>query len=111
MGRSSCWRRILKSEILENAFADCRRTFAPGGVQGSGFTRIAVMLGEYHGQPLAIFQALARHRRQKLYGRLRQNLSLAHLLLNRFRQSLHQQQSRDTQLTLRSNRCANSFRP
>jgi hypothetical protein len=48
----------------------------------AGFTRIAVMLGEDCSRPLAILQALARHRHQKLQGHLRQDLALTHLLLD-----------------------------
>ena len=78
--------------IIQNAFADRGRTFAPRGIQLAGFTRIAVMLGEDRRHPLAILQALACHRHQKLQRHLRQNLALAHLLLDRFRQNLHQRQ-------------------
>ena len=49
--------------ILENAFADRWRTFAPSSIQLAGFTRIAVVLGEDRRHPLAIVQALAGHRR------------------------------------------------
>jgi hypothetical protein len=58
----------------------------------AGFTRIAVVLGEDRCHPLAIVQALACHRHQKLQGHLRQNLALPHLLLNGFRQNLDQRQ-------------------
>ena len=50
------------------------------------------MLGEDRGHPLAILQALADHRHQKLQRHLRRDLALAHLLLDRFRQNLHQRQ-------------------
>ena len=78
--------------IIQNAFADRGRTFAPRGIQLAGFARIAVMLGEDRRHPLAILQALARHRHQKLQRHLRQNLAFAHLLLDRLRQNLHQRQ-------------------
>ena len=78
--------------IIQNAFADRGRAFAPRGIQLAGFPRIAVMLGEDRRHPLAILQALARHRHQKLQRHLRQDLALAHLLLDRFRQNLHQRQ-------------------
>jgi hypothetical protein len=76
--------------IIQNAFADRRRTFAPRSIQLTRLTRIAVMLGEDRGHPLAILQALAGHRHQKLHRHLRQDLAVAHLLLDRFRQNLHQ---------------------
>jgi hypothetical protein len=50
------------------------------------------MLDEDRRHPLAILQALARHRHQKLHRHLRRHLALAHLLLDRFRQNLHQRQ-------------------
>jgi hypothetical protein len=50
------------------------------------------MLGEDGGHPLAILQALARRRHQKLHRHLGRDFALAHLLLDRFRQSLHQRQ-------------------
>jgi len=78
--------------IVQNAFADCRRTFAPRSIQLPGLTRIAVVLGEDRRHPLAILQALAGHRHQKLQCHLRQNFALAHLLLDRFRQNFHQRQ-------------------
>jgi hypothetical protein len=71
--------------IVQNAFADGGRTFAPRAIQLAGFPRIAVVLGEDRRHPLAVFQALAGHRHQKLHRHLRQNLALAYLLLNRFR--------------------------
>jgi len=95
-GRSFLLRLPLRFEkqlgIIQNAFADRRRALTPGGIQWAGLARIAVMLGEDRGHPLAILQALARHRHQKLQGHLRQDLALAHLLLHRFRQNLHQRQ-------------------
>ena len=50
------------------------------------------MLGEDRRHPLAILQALARHWHQKFHRHLRQHLAFAHLLLNGFRQKLHQRQ-------------------
>jgi hypothetical protein len=79
--------------IIENAFTDRWRTFAPRGIQLAGFTRIAVVLGEDLCHPLAVLQALASHRHQKLQRHLRRDLALAYLLLDRFRQNLHQCQS------------------
>ena len=76
--------------IIENAFADRWRTLAPRGVQLAGLACIAVMLGEDRRHPLAIFQALAGHRHQKLQRHLCRDLALTHLLLDRFRQNLHE---------------------
>ena len=78
--------------IAQNPFADCGRTFAPRGIQLAGFPRIAVVFSEDGGHPLAILQALTGYRHQKLHRYLRQNLALAHLLLDRFRQNLRQRQ-------------------
>ena len=50
------------------------------------------MLGEDRRHPLAILQALARHRHQKLQGHLRRDFAITHLLVDRFRQYLHQRQ-------------------
>jgi hypothetical protein len=66
---------------------------APGGIQLAGYTRIAMMLGEDGGHPLASLQALARHWHQKLQGHLRHDLAFAHLLLDSFRQNFNQRQS------------------
>ena len=57
--------------IIQYAFADSGRTFAPRSIQLPGLTRIAVMLGEDLGHPLAILQALAGYRDQKLQCHLR----------------------------------------
>jgi hypothetical protein len=95
-GRSFLRRRSQRLEkqrrVIQNALADRRRALAPGGIQLPGLARIAVVLGEQGGHPLAVFQALARHRHQKLQGHLRQDLAFAHLLLDRFRQQLRQRQ-------------------
>ena len=77
---------------IQDAFADRGRPLAPRSIQLAGFTRIAVMLGEDRRHPLAILQALARHRHQKPQGHLRRDFALAHLLLDRFRHKLHQRQ-------------------
>jgi len=75
--------------IVENAFADRWRTFAPRSIQLAGFTRIAVVLGEDCCHPLAILQALAGHRHQKLQRHLCRDLALAHLMLDSLRQNFH----------------------
>ena len=78
--------------IFQNAFADRGRPPAPSRIQLAGFARIAVMLGEDRRHPLAVVQAVARHRHQELHSHLRRDLTFAHLLLNRLRQQLHQGQ-------------------
>ena len=79
--------------IVENAFADRWRTFAPRSIQLASFTSIAVVLGEDRCHSLAISQALAGHRHQELQRHLRRDLALAHLPLNRLRQNLHEGQA------------------
>ena len=78
--------------LIQDALADCGRPLAPGAIQLAGGARIAVVLGEDRGHALAVLQALARHRHQKLHRHLRQDLALAHLLLDGFRQKLRQRQ-------------------
>jgi hypothetical protein len=78
--------------IIQNAFADCGRSPAPGGIQLASFAAIAVMLGENHCHPLAILQAFAGYRYQKLHRRLRRDVALTHLLLDGLWQQLHQRQ-------------------
>ena len=75
--------------IIQNAFAHCGRSPAPGGIQLAGFANITVMLSEYDRHALAILQALPGCRHQKLHRRLRRDLALAHLLLDGLRQQLH----------------------
>ncbi len=77
---------------IQNAFANRGWPLAPGGIQLAGLARIAVMMGEDRGHALAILQALPRHRHQKLQGHLCRDFAVAHLLLDRFRQNLHQRQ-------------------
>ena len=77
---------------LQQPFADSARTLAPGGVQKACFAHLRAALGENVGHPLAVFQTLTRHWRQKLHGHLRRDLPLPHLFLNRLRQNLHQRQ-------------------
>lgn len=95
-GRSFLRRLPLRFEkqlgLIQNALADRRRALAPGGIQLTGLPCIAVVLSEDRGHPLAVLHALACHRHQKLHRRLRQDLALAHLLLDAFRQKLHQGQ-------------------
>jgi len=76
----------------ENALANRACAFAPGRIQLPGLPRIAMMLDESGGHPLAMLRIHPRHRHQTLHRHLRGDLALAHLLLNRFRQQLHQRQ-------------------
>jgi len=65
-GRSFLLRLPLRFEkqfwIIEDAFADRGRTFAPRGIQLAGFPRLAVVLSEDRCHPLAVLQTLAGHR-------------------------------------------------
>lgn len=81
-----------QSRFIEDPSANRRRTVAPGGIQLARLPRVAVMLDKDRRHALAILQALPRHRNQELHGRLRCNLALANLLLDRLRQQLHQRQ-------------------
>jgi len=71
--------------IFQNPLANRGRSPVPGAIQLPSFARIAVVLGENRRHPLAIFEALPRHRHQKLHGYLRRDFAFAHLLLDRFR--------------------------
>jgi hypothetical protein len=75
--------------IIQNTLANHSRSPAPSCIQLAGFARIAVMRGEDGGHPLAILQALPRHRHQKLHRHLRCDLAFAHLVLDGPRQKLH----------------------
>ena len=77
---------------VQNPFAHRRRTLAPGRIQLPGSACVAMMLRKDRSHALAIVQALARCRHQKFQCHLRQDLALANLLLDRFRQHLHQRQ-------------------
>src|SRR5271166_2533404 len=81
-----------QSGIVQNAFANRGRALPPGGIQLARFPRIAAMLRENRRHPPAILHALAGCRHEELHGHLRRDLALAHLLLNRLRQKLHQRQ-------------------
>ena len=78
--------------LVEKALPDRGRAAAPGGIQLPGLPRGAGMLGERRRHPLAIVQADARHRHQKLHRYVRGDFALAHLLLDGLRQKLHQRQ-------------------
>jgi len=79
--------------VVQNAFADGGRTPAPSRIQLAGCACIAVMFSKDRRHPLAILQALARHRHQKLHRHLRRDLAFTHLLLDSVRQQFHQRQS------------------
>jgi hypothetical protein len=91
-----CWlgnrrlpQRLQKQFRLgENALARHARAFAPGRVELPGLPCVAVMRDESGRHASAVVGADSRHRHQILHGHLRRDLSLAHLLLDRFRQQL-----------------------
>jgi hypothetical protein len=98
--RRGCRHRPLRFQkqlrLGENAFADCARAFAPGRVQLPGLPRIASVRHESRRHARAVVGADSRHRHQVLHSHLRRQFSFAYLLLDRFRQQLHQRQtSRD----------------
>jgi len=72
--------------------ADQGRGGAPGGVQLPGLPRVAVMLSEHSGHPLAVFQADAGYRHQELHGDVGGDFALPHLLLDGLRQEIDQGQ-------------------
>src|SRR5450756_1105309 len=76
----------------ENALANRACPFAPGRIQLPGLLRIAMMRDERGGHARAILSIDSRHGHQILHRYLRPELALAHLLLDRFRQQLHQRQ-------------------
>jgi len=67
--------------LIEKTLADQGRAVAPSSIQLPGLPRIAGMLGESGGHPLAVVQAAARYRHQKLHGHVGGELAFAHLLL------------------------------
>jgi hypothetical protein len=77
---------------VQNPFAHRRRTLSPGRIQLPSRACVAMVLGEDGSHALAIVQALARCRHQKLQRHLRQDLAFPNLLLDCFRQHLHQRQ-------------------
>jgi hypothetical protein len=70
----------------ENALANRACAVPPGGVELSGLPRVATVLHESGGHPLAILHLDACHRHQILHRQLRAQHSFAHLLLDGFRQ-------------------------
>ena len=78
--------------LVEKTLADQGRAVAPGGIQLPGLPRIAVMLSEHGGHPLAVFQADAGYRHQELHGQVGGDLALAHLLLDGLGQKIDQRE-------------------
>ena len=78
--------------LIEKTLANQGRGVAPSGIQLPGLPRVAVMLNEHGGHALAVVQADARHRHQKLHGQVGGELALTHLLLDGLRQKIHQGQ-------------------
>jgi hypothetical protein len=77
----------------EHARANYPRAVPPDGIELPGLPRVATMLDEGGGHPLAVLHVDARHRHQILHRQLRRQLAFAHLLLDGFRQHLHQPQA------------------
>ncbi|HZY41245.1 MAG TPA: hypothetical protein VFF59_04505, partial [Anaerolineae bacterium] len=77
----------------KNTLASHARAFAPGRVELSGLPRVAMMRDESGRHALAMLRIHAGHRHQILHRHLRRQFSFAYLLLDRFRQQLHQRQS------------------
>ena len=95
--RSGCRRLPLRFQkqfrLGENAFADRARAVTPSRVQWPGLPRIAVMRDESGRHARAVVGVDSRHRHQILHRHLRREFPFAYLLLDPFRQQLHQRQS------------------
>jgi hypothetical protein len=83
------WRLALRFQkqfrLGEHARANYTRTVPPRSVELPGLPRVATMLDEGGGHPLAVLYVDARHRHQILHRQLRCQFAFAHLLLDRFR--------------------------
>jgi hypothetical protein len=94
--RLGCRRLLLCFQkqfwLGENALAGHARAFAPSRIQLPGLPRIATVRDQSGRHARAIVSVDSRHRNQILHRHLRRDLSFAHLLLDRFRQQLHQRQ-------------------
>ena len=75
--------------IVQDPFADRGRSSPPSRIELARFARVAVMLGEDGRHALAVLQALAGCRHQKLHRHLCRDLTLSHLLLDGLRQQFH----------------------
>jgi len=76
--------------LLENALTSLARAVAPGGVQLGGLPCVAVKFDECRGHLLAVLQAHARDRSQKLHGHMGADFAVADLLLNRLGKQVDQ---------------------
>jgi len=94
--RPGCRRLPLRFQkqfrLGENAFARRARGVTPGRVQLPGLPRVVAMRGESGRHARAVLGVDARHRHQILHRHLRREFPFAYLLLDRFRQQLHQGQ-------------------
>src|SRR6266852_5675935 len=77
----------------QKALADQARAVPPGSIELPRLPRVAMVLNECGGHPRAVLHVDSRHRYQILHRQLRAQRSFAHLLLDAFRQQLHQRQS------------------
>jgi hypothetical protein len=68
VGRRLPLRFQKQFRLGQDALANHARAFAPGGIELPGLPRIAAVLDESSGQPLAMLQVDSRHRHQILHG-------------------------------------------
>ena len=92
-GRRLPLRLQKQFRLGQDALADHTRAVPPGGIELSGLPRVAMVLDESGSHLRALLQADARHWDEVLHGQLRGDLAFAHLLLDGFRQQLHQRQA------------------
>jgi hypothetical protein len=92
-GRRLPLRLQKQFRLGQDAFADHTRAVPPGGIELSSLPRVAMVLDESGSHLRALLQADARHWDEVLHGQLRGDLAFAHLLLDGFRQQLHQRQA------------------
>jgi hypothetical protein len=79
--------------LVKNALAHCLFGIAPGVVERGSLSRGKVLLGENGGHPEALLEAHSRHWHEVSHGELRADLAFSYLLLDSFRQRLHQRQT------------------
>ena len=92
------WRRLplrfpKQFRLGQDALARHPRPLAPRRVELPRLPRVATVRHQGGRHPLAVVRIHPRHRHQILHRHLRRELAFAHLLLDRFRQQLHQRQS------------------